>query len=226
MQTMKRYAIYYAPQPGAFARAAAEWLGWDPEAGRAVEHADLFPALAKFTAEPRKYGFHATLKPPFRLAPGESLESLKGATAALAANLHMVELPGLELTLLDGFLAFVPSGDTAPLNSLADQVVAAFEPFRADLSEAEIARRHPHQLTPRQRELLAQFGYPYVMEEFRFHLTLTGQLTETEAARLRPMALAHFHACLPERFAVAELCLFGEAEDGVFHLLHRYPLAV
>ena len=31
-------------------------------------------------------------------------------------------------------------------------------------------------LTDRQEALLTQWGYPYVMEEFRFHITLTGAL--------------------------------------------------
>jgi tripartite-type tricarboxylate transporter receptor subunit TctC len=30
MEKMKRYAIYYAPEEGPFAQAAAAWLGWDP----------------------------------------------------------------------------------------------------------------------------------------------------------------------------------------------------
>ena len=75
MDQMKRFAIYYAPRGGAFADAAAAWLGWDLTRGRAVAQPDLpglvdLPGLADLTAEPRKYGFHGTIKPPFRLAGG------------------------------------------------------------------------------------------------------------------------------------------------------------
>jgi hypothetical protein len=103
-------------------------------------------------------------------------------------------------------------------------VVERLDPLRAPLTDAEIARRRPERLTPRQRELLDQFGYPYVMEEFRFHLTLSGRLTDDQMAMLRPLALAHFDGLQPEPFVLEDLCLFGEAADGRFHLLNRYPL--
>lgn len=224
MDKMKRYAIYYAPEPGGFSDAAASWLGWDPVAGAPVAHPDLGIDLASFTDEPRKYGFHGTIKPPFRLSSGVDVAAVGAAVAALAQSLPVVEMPGLEVLALDGFLALVPSGDTAALQDLAAQVVASLDPLRAPLTEAEIARRRPERLTPRQRALLDRYGYPYVMEEFRFHLTLSGSLSPTDHAALLPLATAHFAPHLPKPFVVSALCLFGEAEDGRFHLLHRYPL--
>ena len=73
MDQMKRYAVYYAPRAGAFADAAAAWLGWDAGDGRGRATARCAGALAirpAITAEPRRYGFHGTMKPPFRLAEG------------------------------------------------------------------------------------------------------------------------------------------------------------
>ena len=125
---------------------------------------------------------------------------------------------------LEGFLALVPAGDVLGLTDIAAQVVERLDPLRAPLTEAEIARRRPERLTPRQRELLDQFGYPYVMEEFRFHLTLSGRLTDDQMTMLRPLALAHFDGLQPEPFVLEDLCLFGEAADGRFHILNRYPL--
>ena len=89
---------------------------------------------------------------------------------------------------------------------------------------APIARRRPERLTPRQRQLLDQFGYPYVMEEFQFHLTLTDRIPMADAAALRALAQTHFGPHLPRPFRLTQLCLFGEAQTGAFHLLHRYPL--
>ncbi|MFT4150296.1 MAG: DUF1045 domain-containing protein [Paracoccaceae bacterium] len=225
MEPMKRYAVYYAPPAGEFAARAAAWLGWDAAAGREVAPPDLGLPAAGITRDPRKYGFHGTVKPPFRLATGQSADALNQAMAGLCADLPPVSLPGLRLKNLDGFLALVPQGDPAPLCDLAAGVVRALDPFRAPLTEAEVARRRPERLTVRQRQLLDLWGYPYVMEEFRFHLTLTDRLEPEMAAQAETVLSAHFAPVLPAPFTVDELCLFGEAADGRFHLLHRYTLS-
>jgi putative phosphonate metabolism protein len=223
MDQMKRFAIYYAPRDGAFADAAARWLGWDLAQGRAMAQPDL-PGLADLTADPRKYGFHGTIKPPFRLADGTAPDDLATAVAALAQRLHPVQRPGLKMVLLEGFLALVPGHDPA-LTKLAAEVVQGLENFRAPLTPAEIAKRRPETLTPRQRELLAAYGYPYVMEEFQFHLTLSGRLGAPDAPALQKAAQAHFTGLIPQPFRLEDLCLCGEDAAGRFHLLHRYPLS-
>ncbi|MFT5651936.1 MAG: hypothetical protein ACI9TZ_003433, partial [Yoonia sp.] len=179
MDQMKRYAIYYTPQAGAFAAAAAAWLGWDLAGARPVAQPspDLPRPLAEVTAVPRKYGFHGTIKPPFRLADGVSFTDLDEAVAGMASGLKPVAFPALQIINLHGFLALVPQGDPAALQALAGEVVRMLDPYRATLTETEIARRRPERLTPRQRDLLATYGYPYVMEELRFHLTLSGPLS-------------------------------------------------
>lgn len=223
MNPMKRFAIYYAPREGAFAEAAAAWLGWDLLHGRAARQPEV-PNLAALTADPRKYGFHGTIKPPFRLADGVSPADLVEVARDLAKSLRAVQLLGLEMVLLDGFLALVPGHDPA-LNDLAAKVVQGLEAFRAPLTEAEIARRRPESLTPRQRELLAVYGYPYVMDEFQFHLTLSSRLVTAKASALHAAAQAHFAELIPAPFQIEDLCLCGEDASGRFHLLHRYALS-
>lgn len=226
MDQMKRFAIYYAPEPGAFADAAAAWLGWDLAFGQFVPQPTLaLPrSLAEVTAEPRKYGFHATLKPPFRLAEGVSFADLTQATAELAQSLAPLTLPGLQMVNLDGFLALTPTGDETALQAFAAQIVQQLDPLRASLTPAEIARRRPERLTQRQRELLATYGYPYVLEQFRFHLTLSGPLAQDETA-IATAAARHFAGLIPQPFVIAEICLCGEDAMGQFHLLHRYALS-
>lgn len=224
MEQMKRYAIYYAPRPGEFAARAAKWLGWDAETGSPLPQPDLpgLPYPAILTAEARRYGFHGTLRAPFRLAEGLAPDAAAQTVKALASRLAPVICEGLKLENLQGFLAFTPLGCEAALLELGAAVVEGTNALRAPLSEAETARRRPELLTPRQRTLLGLWGYPHVMEEFRFHLTLTDRLPDPEPAATA--LLAHFAPALPRPFVIEDLCLFGEDEDGRFHLLHRYAL--
>lgn len=227
MKQYKRYAIYYAPRAGAFAEAAAAWLGWSPES-REVAHPEVagLPApLADLTAAPRKYGFHGTIKPPFALAEGAGVEDLCDAVATLAERSGAVSFAALRLERIGGFLALVPEGEQTGLLALGARVVETLDPFRAPLTAADVARRRPERLTARQRELLDRWGYPYVMEEFRFHLTLTGDLAPQAADAVLPVAQGWFGPVLPVPFRIEDLCLFGEASDGRFHLLHRYALS-
>lgn len=224
MDHYRRYALYYTPPQGEFADFGASWLGWDAVRGAAVAQPDL-PGLdiAALTAEPRKYGFHATLKAPFRLAEGARAEDLAAAVAALAAQLRPVTLDGLALTRIGPFLALTPQGDDGPLNALAAQVVEALDPFRAPLTEAEMARRNPDRLTPRQRALLDAWGYPYVLDEFRFHMTLTGALDpatlDAVTAQLAPRLTV-----VPRLFTLDAISLMGEDAAGRVHLIRRLAL--
>lgn len=228
MTRIERYAVYHAPRPGALAECAAAWLGRDAETGAAVAHPDLpgLPRpLADLTAEPRRYGFHGTIRAPFRPAPGVTGADVAQAVAALAARLPPARCEGLRLADLHGFLALVPRGDDGAIRALAAAVVEGTDALRAPLTPAEIARRRPDRLTARQRALLDRWGYPFVMEEFRFHLTLTDRLDPAEAPAVAAVLAAHMAPVLPAPFAIDDLCLFGQDGTGLFRLLHRYPLS-
>jgi putative phosphonate metabolism protein len=226
MDQMKRFAVYYAPRKGEFADRTARWLGWDPATGQAVAQ-DAVPGIADtaaITRDPGRYGFHGTIRAPFRLAEGVSAAEVGTCVAQLAASLPPVICTGLALENLHGFLALTPQGCEAALLEFAAQVVERTNHLRAPLSEAEIARRRPQSLSPRQRDLMARWGYPYVMEEFRFHLTLTDRLPASDAGPIAEALQTHFAPVLPQPFVVEDLCLFGEDAAGRFHLLHRYAL--
>ncbi|MTJ05144.1 MAG: DUF1045 domain-containing protein [Sediminimonas qiaohouensis] len=228
MEHYLRYAVYFAPAPGPLADFGAAWLGWDAQAGCAVAHPQV-PGLpcpvAEVTRQPRKYGFHGTLKPPFRLAGGCAPEDLAEAVELLAARLAPVRMPGLQLDRIGRFLALTPKGDGAELAALAGAVVTGLDAYRAPLTAEEFARRRPDRLDPRQRANLEQWGYPYVLEEFRFHLTLTGPMEENRAQAVRAALAPVLEPLLPVPFEVPDICLFGEGEDGYFRLVHRYALS-
>ena len=218
-----RFAIYYLPPAGALAAFGAEWLGWDVLAGGPVPQPGV-PDIDGITATARKYGFHGTLKPPFRLAGGARPEVLADAVAEMAARCAPAECDGLALSLIGGFLALTPRGETGGIARVAAACVTDLDAFRAPPGEAELARRRKAGLTERQEALLARWGYPYVMEEFRFHLTLTGRLPEASQQAWR-RAIAARLPDLPAPFVLDEVALVGERADGHFELIQRYALA-
>jgi putative phosphonate metabolism protein len=227
MAGMVRYAVYWAPEPGtALARFGAAWLGWDAERGSPLPHPAL-PGLPRpveeITAQPRRYGFHATLKAPFRLAAGMEAGTLAAAVADLAREVAPFTLPPLRLAPLGRYLALVPSAPCPALDAAAAACVTRLDGFRAPMPAAERARRAPG-LTPAEAAHLDAWGYPYVLDTFRFHLTLAGPLDpETQAGTAAALAPV-LAPILEERHPFRSLCLFGEDAAGPFRILHRMPL--
>ena len=222
-----RYALYWTSPPGPLTDFAAAWLGWNP--WTSVEA--LPPALAgrplgwpQITEEPRRYGFHATLKAPFRMAEGRNRAELEAELQRFAQGQAAVRLEGLDFSQLSGFVALRPKGDVAELNRFAMTVVEYFDDFRAPLTEAEIARRKPETLSPQQRRKLVDWGYPYVGDDFRFHLTLTGRLPETAARAVIEELEPYIAPLLPEPLIIDHIYLFGQRPDGKFEVLKGYPL--
>lgn len=223
----KRFAIYYTAE-GDLARRGAAWLGWDVAAGRSVlldappaEGLDL-PAL---TEAPRRYGFHATLKPPFRLAEGETSDHLSETVSDLAAKTPSAIADGLEVAWLGSFLALRPVGDATEINTLAATMVRDLDRFRAPSSQADLERRRAAKLSSEEDANLVRWGYPYVMDAFRFHMTLTGRLPKEVRQPVEAAARTHFEPVLPAPFTIGSVTLVGEDYMGRFHEVHRFALS-
>lgn len=229
--TAPRYAIYYAPAADSpLWRFGSATLGYDTLSGEDIPFAvppgcdaATWPEL---TAEPRRYGFHATLKAPFELAPGRSEDQLRAFTHNYAAGLDHVPLSGLSVTALGPFIALTPAQESEALQRFAFALVQAFEPFRAPLSEADMARRLKSPLTPAHRAYLEAYGYPYVGDAFRFHMTLTGSLPRDAVAQTRQaLALAHAQAVPAGPVAIDRIALFKQqTRDSRFRLLDSVVL--
>jgi putative phosphonate metabolism protein len=209
-----RVAVYYAPLPDdpLFA-AGACWLGRDPESGAPVPQPDI-PGIAEVTAEPRLYGFHATLKPPMRLAEGRQWFDVVNAATELADRTAPFDLPRLAVYDLFGFLALRETAPCAALQALADACVEHLDPLRAPPSNGELARRRRGNLTSRQDAMLRRWGYPYVFDTWFFHMTLTRRLTAEEKRRYQPAAEAHVAAAIATPRHVTDVCLFVQPEPG------------
>lgn len=223
-----RYALYLAPSPdsGLWRRACA-WLGRDAAADMDVPFAGppgIDPGFAAaITADARGYGFHATLKAPFRLAAGTTPEALHAAADRFARTRRRFPI-ALRLSALGSFLALTEERQSDAIATLHAEALAAFEPFRAPLGEADRARRLASRLTDRQRAHLAQWGYPYVLDDFRLHFTLTGALAPDRRAAAEAALADHFAQDLATPFLVDALCLFEQPATGApFRILHRAP---
>jgi len=174
-----RYAIYYAPEPGSpldvFGR---NWFNEETN-GNPAAIARLNPKrLEELSASTTRYGFHGTLKPPFGLNPATTVESLLNAARVFARSLSPVELPPLELATIGKFIALTPSVQSASLEKLSAACVRAFEAFRVPLSDEQLESYKLNKLTVHQEQMLEHWGYPYVMEEFRFHISITDRIDD------------------------------------------------
>jgi 2'-5' RNA ligase len=220
-----RYAIYFSPAPnGALARFGAAWLDGDPATRPAIEGLSASRAL-EITETARHYGFHATLKAPFALADGQTEAALDRALAAFAQRHAPVAGLGLTVGALDGFLALLLTADSTGVRNLAAASVRELDAFRQPPSEAELRRRRQAPLSTLEDALLRRWGYPYVMEAFRFHMTLTSRLPDDERQRLLPALCRMAEPVTDAAFTVDAVSLFQQEDrDSAFRMLRRYPL--
>ncbi|MGE0223307.1 MAG: DUF1045 domain-containing protein [Acetobacteraceae bacterium] len=225
MPPVARVAIYYAPRPDDPLFAASRtWLGRDPVTNAQVAQPDL-PGIEEVTTDPRLYGFHATLKPPMRLADGRTWQGLLDAAADLAAAIAPFDLPPLAVSDVHGFLALRETTPCPPLQALADACVERLDAFRAPPTEADLARRRRSPLTAEQDAMLVRWGYPYVFGTWFFHMTLTRRVTPEEKAVFMPAAQRHFAAAIAAPRRVTDICLFTQVSPGAaFVIAERLPL--
>ena len=220
-----RAAIYFTPAKNdPLTVRAAEWLGRDAFDDRPVR--DPNPKMNVLVSNPARYGFHATLKAPFRLADGTTLIDLDRELAAFAQRIQAVSLGTLAVTRLDSFFALTVQTSIPRLLQFEEAVRTTFEPFRAPLTEQEVARRNPQSLSERQQANLSHWGYPHVGPDFRFHMTLTNAIVdEDEAARVEKRLHSQFNPVLATPVVIDALALFVEPRPcASFYVHSRYPL--
>ncbi len=231
MEGFERYALYYAPALGTeLAFKGNSWLGRDPETGEALQRPN-FSSLAshqmsQWLSAPARYGFHATIRAPFRLKAGASIDQLDDCLTRAIQSQSPVISSSLTIRKFSSFYALCPSDAHAQINTLAAYFVRLLEPFRASLDAFELSRRRQVPLTVQQDENLVNWGYPFVFDEFRFHMTLSGNVPNTEQDTFERILDEYWAPVLKEPFQLSQLCLFGDPGGGLpFKLLKRYELA-
>lgn len=229
--TPYRCAVYFAPQPFSdWWLAGSHWLGRCALTGACYAPQDIHgiePGLFQsLTADPRRYGWHATLKAPFTLAPEKTISDLLEAMQEIADRFPAFTLPPLHISTENNFLALRPLIDHGQINDVAEACVKDLHDLTSPLSTSELQRRRKAPLSARQDQLLDEWGYPWVMEEFKFHMSLTGPLdpcTAKQREALIDAAQLHFQELPACRFD--HLALFVEPENGAhFQLIKLVEL--
>lgn len=224
-----RYAVYYAPEPNSDLAAFGErWTGLDAN-GAPIPPLEV-PGLsaqrfAELTVGPRRYGFHGTLKPPFDLNPAMTQESLLAAARIFARSLAPIEMPPLEIAIIGKFIALTPTTSSAALEKLAAQCVRVFECYRSPLSDEQTVTYRNNKLTVHQDSMLIHWGYPYVMEEFRFHISLTERIDDIAERRAVLQSVTELAKPLAGKaITVREISVFYQPKrDEPMTIIERIP---
>ena len=231
MTGLPRYAIYFAAgADNALSRFGAELLGYDAYADDEVAFPQDTPHVAPdwrdITADPRKYGFHGTLKAPMALVSGKTEAELVAACATFASKARPIPVIRPVVDAISGFIAVVPADPVDALQQLAADCVRDFDSFRPALTAEDRARRKPEKLSERQRDYLDRWGYPYVMEEFRFHMTLTGRLDSERRGPILEMLRARFAELALDTLEIDRIALFRQDDARArFRIIGEWILA-
>jgi Protein of unknown function (DUF1045) len=205
-----RLAVYWIPRRShPLWPAGCEWLGRD---ARSTEQG-VPPSYAR---DPWRYGFHATLVAPMRLRGGKTIDDFRRRLLALARGVEPFAMPPLSVQVLGDFLALRP--ETAlesahPLRELADACVSGLDALRRPPDGDDLDARLAKLADPAERVRLRRWGYPYVFERWRFHMTLS-DLGHAGDRALREQAHCHFTEALRAPLSCESLALFLEPSPG------------
>ena len=223
----KRYAVYYTPQDDLFYNLGSSWLGWDTVLRRPLSQPEISNNIniEKITETPRKYGLHATIKAPFRLSDGVCASELERQLRTLCLSLKPIEF-SLEVSELNGFFAFTPTVKNTEIRELHTKVVRELDEFRAPSTKDELIKRRRNQLTSEQDQNLKKWGYPYIFEDFYFHITLTGKIPGNLKNTVANEIKKFFEPVLQRKIFLSELALVGEGNDGNFNVICQTPFGL
>ncbi|EGE61548.1 UNVERIFIED_ORG: hypothetical protein GGI63_001829 [Rhizobium esperanzae] len=225
-----RYAICFTPPASdPLSLVAANWLGRNVFSGDMLEPPAVrglgIHEIAFHTAVPRRYGFHGVLKAPFHLSADMSEPQLLRDLMRYAGTFAPFQISRLEIARLGSFYSLMPSAPCEQIQYLASAIVQEFDRYRAPLSEADIERSDPDGLSAAQFANLHRWGNPYVMDEFRFHMPVTGSINAIDMPRIEPALRTIFEPVLKEPVMVSNVALMiEEGAGGPFRVHSLHPM--
>jgi hypothetical protein len=230
---LPRYAIYFVPSAATeFFRFGSAVLGYDCYTGGSIGRPATFDAEPelwdRLTAEPRRYGFHATLKAPFNLSPSCREAQLVSALHSFAGLGHAIPALTPAVQMLSGFAAIVPAAASPAIDELATKCTTIFDAFRAPMAAQERARRVASGLNQSQIANLDRWGYPYLFADFRFHMTLTSRVDrERRDDVLATLQKALGRTCKDRALAIERISLVRQNDaNAPFRVIEQATLRV
>ncbi len=230
MSQYPRYAIYFVPPADSVLyRFGAGLIGYDAYSSQSLRFPEGIESEVddwkQFTADPRKYGFHATLKAPISPAPGRTENDLVTAMHEFARTPRAIPVIAPTVRSISSFIAIVPDAPNPELQKFAGDCVTAFDDFRAPLIAKDRERRNVSALTNRQVAYLDRWGYPYVFEEFRFHMTLAGSLPAERRATVTGILRERFASLKLQLIPIDRLALLRQNDaNSSFTIISHWPL--
>ncbi|ACE92313.1 hypothetical protein AMC90_CH03312 [Rhizobium phaseoli] len=225
-----RYAICFTPPASdPLSLVAANWLGRNVYSGDMLEPPAVrglsIHEIAFHTAVPRRYGFHGVMKAPFHLSADMSESQLLRDLMRFAGTFAPFQISRLEIARLGSFYSLMPSAPCEQIQYLASAIVQEFDRYRAPLSEADIERSDPDGLSAAQFANLHRWGNPYVMDEFRFHMPVTGSINAVDMPRIESALRKIFEPVLKEPVMVSNVALMiEEGTGGPFRVHSLHPM--
>ena len=229
LDNFSRFAVYYVPpKSDHLAKFAAAWFGWDIYQGMKVNYPklhDLNYHIKEITSIPGKYGLHGTLKAPFFLAHDKTIEELRLSMSLLARSIKKFEIPSICLGIIDEFIAIVPTSQNESIHSLAKKCLEDLDSFREAESDEILNKRRSGRLSTSEEHNLLKWGYPYVLDDFQFHLTMTGKLPLKVCRHVFSVLNSELQEVLNAPLFISKICLVGENKmDGKFGVIEEFSL--
>ena len=237
MKKYSRYAIYYAPpKESNLEEFGRYWFGWDPINAKSINNKQRINYLNGFGIKnlknidknvliARKYGFHGTLIPPFKLNKNYSTKTLFKKTEKIAKKFKKFKFYKFKLKKINNFYAFVQNKKNNNINKLSNRLVRELFKFRSPLTKKEIDRRNPSKLSKFQLNILYKWGYPYLMSEFKFHMTLASEVTGNKLYSELKKIENNKEIILNEINNFDKIYIFGENQKGMFENLENFSLS-
>ena len=237
MKKYSRYAIYYAPPKGSSLEEFGRyWFGWDPVNAKLINNKHRINYLSRFGIKnlinidknvliAKKYGFHGTLIPPFKLNKNYSTNTLFKKTEEIAKKFKRFKFYKFKLKKINDFYAFVQNKKNNNINKLSNRLVRELYKFRSPLTKKEIDKRNPSKLSKLQLNILYKWGYPYLMSEFNFHMTLASEVTGNKLYFELKKIEKNKEIILNEINNFDKIYIFGENQKGMFENLENFSLS-
>ena len=236
MTNYKRVAIYFLPKKNSsLENFGKNLLGRDINKKKKISLTrrqkyfinrgfTYFDELKDYCEQPAKYGFHATLKAPFRLKRNVKTKNFYDVISHIAAQHSRFKIKGLKIVYSKKFTLITSRKPNKLLINLENDLVKHLDTFRAELNKTEIKKRIPDSLTFKQNKYLKEWGYPFVLDQYKFHMTLMNQNNNKLSNKQKLELEKLIYKISNNLLEFNEISLLGENKNGYFEEIKRFKL--